>query len=90
MTKLFTIITALTLLGGTLAHADPVGTAIGGALADEAAKCAKGVGVPGGCLGPNGEVVKHLRNGWNDITKGPGDHNELFGKHGWVRRTFGW
>jgi hypothetical protein len=72
------------------AHADPVGTAIEGAIANEAAKCANGVGVPGGCLGPNGEGVNILRNAVKDVTQGPGDHNELFGKKGWVRRTFGW
>ena len=28
-------------------------------------------------IGPNNEVVKMLRNAWNDITKGPGKNNEI-------------
>jgi hypothetical protein len=88
MNKLLATVAALMLFGAPIAHADPTSTAIGGVIAEEAAKCANGVGVPGGCLGPNGEVIKALRNGWNDITKGPGDHNELFGKHGFVGRLF--
>jgi hypothetical protein len=35
-------VTALTLLGATFAHAEPVGTAIQSAIAAEAAKCTKG------------------------------------------------
>jgi hypothetical protein len=66
---------------------DPVTDAI---IANELPKCVNGVGVPGGCIGPNGEIIKAARNAINDLTKGPGDGNELFGKHGWVRRTFGW
>ncbi|SFM85464.1 hypothetical protein SAMN05216573_10510 [Bradyrhizobium sp. Rc3b] len=27
-------------------------------------------------IGPNNEVVKFLRNAWNDLVKGPGDNNE--------------
>lgn len=47
----------LFVLGSAAAHADP--TSIGGAvIANELPKCADGVGVPGGCLGPNGEVRK--------------------------------
>ena len=89
MKKLLATAAALTFVATSVAHADPASTAIQDAIAAEAAKCAKGVGVPGGCGGPNGEVVKFLRNGWHDVTEGPGDHNELTGKDGWVRRTFG-
>jgi hypothetical protein len=28
-------------------------------------------------IGPNNEIVKFLRNSWNDITKGPGKNNEV-------------
>ncbi|KJC55870.1 hypothetical protein UP10_36230 [Bradyrhizobium sp. LTSPM299] len=28
-------------------------------------------------IGPNGEIMKFLRNAWNDITKGPGKNNEV-------------
>lgn len=28
-------------------------------------------------IGPNGEVLKFLKNAWNDITKGPGKNNEV-------------
>jgi hypothetical protein len=59
-------------------------------IANEMPKCVNGVGIPGGCFGPNGEIIKAARNVLNDVTRGPGDHNELVGKHGWVRRTFGW
>jgi hypothetical protein len=90
MTKLFVTAAALSFLGGTLAHADPLSITVKALIAEEAAKCANGVGVPGGCAGPNGFVIKTLRNGVKDVTEGTGDHNELFGKDGWVRRTFGW
>jgi hypothetical protein len=53
-----TSLAALTALGSLTAHADPV-TAIGGAIIqNELPKCANGVGVPGGCVGPNGEIRK--------------------------------
>jgi len=89
MTKIFTLAAILTLAGGSLAHANPMSTAIQGAIAAEAAKCAKGAGVPGGCFGPNGEIVKTFRNGVRDITHGPGHSNDLFGRDGWAHRTFG-
>ena len=28
-------------------------------------------------IGPNGEILKFLKNAWNDITKGPGKNNEV-------------
>jgi hypothetical protein len=28
-------------------------------------------------IGPNGEIMKFIRNAWNDITKGPGKNNEV-------------
>lgn len=39
--------------------------------------------------GPNNDIVRHLNNVGNDIKHGPGDHNDVTGRHGWVRRTFG-
>jgi hypothetical protein len=47
----------LIVLSSTVAHADPSSVA-GAIVANELPKCANGVGVPGGCLGPNGEVRK--------------------------------
>jgi len=56
----------------------------------EISRCRNGVFEAGGCFGPNGEIVKAIRVIHKDLTEGPGDNNELFGKDGWVRRTFGW
>ena len=28
-------------------------------------------------IGPDNEIVKFLRNAWNDVTKGPGKNNEI-------------
>src|SRR5262249_47864517 len=36
-------------------------------------------------LGPNGEVIKAANTAWHDLTKGPGDHNDIVGRHGWLR-----
>jgi hypothetical protein len=55
----------------------------------ELPKCVYGVGVPGGCVGPNGEIIKFGRNALHDLTQGPGDHNDLFGREGWLRRGLG-
>jgi len=57
--------------------------------ANEFAKCQNGVGVPGGCFGPGGEIMKHGRNAIKDVLQGPGDSNDLVGKNGFLRRTFG-
>lgn len=68
----------------------------------EVQRCANGIGVPGGCLGPNGEIMKVinrfvpqnlqpnviLRNVGNDIRNGPGNTNDVVGKDGWVCKTF--
>jgi hypothetical protein len=57
----------------------------------EVQRCSQGVGVPGGCFGPNGEITKvinrvvpqHLqpnvilRNIDNDLRNGPGPNNEI-------------
>lgn len=67
----------------------------------EVQRCAQGIGVPGGCFGPNGEIMKVLNrvlphnwqpttiinNARNDITNGPGENNDLVGKNGWVCQT---
>jgi hypothetical protein len=69
----------------------------------EVQRCRNGFGNAGGCFGPNGEIMKVLNralpqnlqpgtiigNVQNDIRHGPGDGNEITGKNGWVRRTFG-
>ena len=68
----------------------------------EVQRCANGVGVPGGCFGPNGEIMKVinrivpqnlqpnviLRNIDNDVRNGPGRNNDVVGKDGWVCKTF--
>ena len=86
----FIIAAGFLLLSASASHASPVGPVADKIVAQEIAKCVKGVAVPGGCFGPNGEVAKALRNIRNDLTRGPGDGNEITGKNGWVRRTFGW
>jgi hypothetical protein len=68
------------------AYADPITNAIVG---NELPKCVHGVGVPGGCFGPNGEILKFGRNAVHDVTQGPGDHNDLVGRHGWLRQRLG-
>jgi hypothetical protein len=68
----------------------------------EVQRCAQGFGVPGGCFGPNGEIMKVInrfvpqnlqpnviiRNIDNDRRNGPGETNDLVGKKGFVCRTF--
>lgn len=67
----------------------------------EVHRCAQGIGVPGGCFGPNGEIMKVINrvlprnfqpnvivgNIQNDLRNGPGENNDLVGKNGWVCRT---
>lgn len=69
----------------------------------EVERCRNGVGVEGGCFGPNGEIMKainrvlpqHLRpnviieNTKDDLENGPGPGNEIFGCDGFVPRLFG-
>lgn len=69
----------------------------------EVQRCSAGVGVQGGCFGPNGEIMKvvnrfvpqHLQpnvilnNAWKDVTEGPGDNNDIVGKNGWLRSRLG-
>lgn len=69
----------------------------------EVQRCAQGVGVPGGCFGPNGEITKvinrfvpqHLqpnviaRNIANDIQNGPGKNNDVVGCDGWLAKRVG-
>lgn len=68
----------------------------------EIQRCRNGMFVPGGCFGPNGEIMKVLNqvlprnfqpqviigNVQNDLQNGPGENNDLVGKNGWVCRTF--
>lgn len=70
------------------AHADPVDAA-GAIIANELPKCVNGVGVPGGCFGPNGEIIKAARNAAHDVVHGPGEHNDLVGRKGWLRQRLG-
>lgn len=69
----------------------------------EVQRCNAGVGVPGGCFGPNGDIMRvvnrvmpqHLRpgtiinNAQSDLQNGPGRGNDLTGEDGFLRRTFG-
>jgi hypothetical protein len=70
----------------------------------EIQRCRAGVGTPGGCFGPNGEIMRvvnrvlpqHLqpnvilRNVDSDLRTGPGRNNEVVGCNGFVnRKLFG-
>jgi hypothetical protein len=55
----------------------------------EIQRCQKGIGVPGGCVGPNGEIIKHGGNILGDMQEGPSDSNDLVGKNGWLRKRLG-
>ncbi|TIU00666.1 MAG: hypothetical protein E5W55_02245 [Mesorhizobium sp.] len=51
---------AMVALSALATHADPL-TVIGKTIiADELPKCANGIGAPGGCVGPNGEIRKFV------------------------------
>lgn len=77
-----------------------MGTAWG---AVEVQRCRNGVGVSGGCFGPNGEIFRVLNavlpqnlqpstiihNVTNDVTYGPGRNNDLVGCNGFVPKLFG-
>jgi hypothetical protein len=88
--KTLSIVTIMLALSSLSAHAaDPVGAATEAIVANELPKCVNGVGVPGGCFGPNGEIIKAVRNAVNDVTHGPGDHNDVVGRKGWLRQRLG-
>ncbi|MDP9412839.1 MAG: hypothetical protein M3Q08_01840 [Pseudomonadota bacterium] len=69
----------------------------------EVQRCRNGFGVPGGCFGPNGEIMKvvnrflpqHLhpnviiRNVESDIRNGPGRNNDVVGCNGWLAKRIG-
>lgn len=40
-------------------------------------------------IGGNGEIAKAIKNIVNDVTNGPGDHNDLVGSKGFVATTLG-
>jgi hypothetical protein len=40
-------------------------------------------------LGQNGEILKAANTVWHDATKGPGDHNDIVSRHGWLRSRLG-
>lgn len=44
---------------------------------------------PGECFGPNNEIRKAVSNAINDVTKGPGENNDLVGRKGWLRQRLG-
>jgi hypothetical protein len=67
----------------------------------EVQRCRNGIGVPGRCFGPNGEIMRVVngilprnlhpdviaRNIANDLSNGPGENNDLFGCNGWVNKN---
>jgi len=69
----------------------------------EVQRCRNGVGVPGGCFGPNGEIMKvvnrflpqnlHpnviLRNIDHDLHQGAGSTNDAVGCDGWLAHRVG-
>jgi hypothetical protein len=69
----------------------------------EIQRCRNGMFVPGGCFGPNGEIMRVLNrvmpqnlqpqviigNVQSDLTNGPGRNNDLVGCNGAVPRFFG-
>ena len=69
----------------------------------EIQRCRNGLFVPGGCFGPNGEIMRVLNralpqnlqpqtiisNAQSDLTNGPGRNNDLVGCNGAVPRLFG-
>lgn len=55
----------------------------------EVTRCRQGIGNPGGCFGPNGEIMRALNNMRNDVIYGPSDSNDLVGRDGWLRRRLG-
>ena len=69
----------------------------------EVQRCRGGFGQPGGCFGPNGEILRamnrilpqHLRtdvlvrNVQNDIQNGPGSTNDVVGCEGWLASRLG-
>jgi hypothetical protein len=69
----------------------------------EIQRCRNGMFVPGGCFGPNGEIIRVLNrvlpqnlqpqtiitNAQSDLTNGPGRNNDLVGCNGALPRLFG-
>jgi hypothetical protein len=69
----------------------------------EVQRCRNGVGVPGGCFGPNGEIMRVINrvvpqnlqpnvltnNVAHDIQHGPGPNNDLVGCNGAANKLFG-
>lgn len=55
----------------------------------EVQRCAGGIGNVGGCFGPNGEIMRRAREHFNDITRGPGNTNDITGRDGWLRQRLG-
>ncbi len=63
--------------------------AVTGWTISELNKCQNGIGNDGGCFGPGNTIRRTIENGSNDIFYGPGDNNDLVGKDGFLRKTFG-
>ena len=51
---------------------------------EEFRRCSNGIGVPGGCFGPNGEIMRAITTTMNDIQNGPGPNHDIFGEDGWL------
>ena len=67
-----------------------VGACIAGRLtAEEIQKCNNGIGSPGGCFGPSNTLRQAVENALSDLTKGPGDHNDLTGREGYTCKHLG-
>ena len=58
-----------------------------GSLADALHNIGHDVGCQ--CLGPDNEIIKFQRNMSHDLSQGPGEHNDLVGRKGWVRQRLG-
>jgi hypothetical protein len=69
----------------------------------EVQRCRNGIGVEGGCFGPNGEIMRVINqvlpqnlhpnvivgNIAHDLQHGPGDTNDVTGRQGWLRQRLG-
>ena len=55
---------------------------------EEFRRCSNGIGAPGGCFGPNGEIMRVINSTLNDIRNGGvGRGHDVFGADGWVCET---
>jgi hypothetical protein len=67
-----------------------IGACIAGRLTtNEVQKCKNGIGTSNGCFGPNNSLRKALENALSDVTKGPGESNDLVGREGYTCKHIG-